>query len=226
VTIVRARRLLKLPSRSETKPQWERIMRPLIFVFVALLPFIGMPVQAQETEKGPGRLEVTAIPGGGTFFIDTDSEPGFGSYDLGGSVTYRLAPHFSVEGEVGGTLGVTQSLQIGGFTSDMKTPNMFGYTGNLLVVGSARHALTPYATGGVGGLTVFERPALGINDTENLLTGNVGGGVKWYVNHRWGLRGDYRFIAVGSTDSAPDFFGHETRYGHRVYGGAVVNVLQ
>ena len=83
----------------------------------------------------------------------------------------------------------------------------------------------PYVTGGVGGLTLFERRALVVDDAETFLTGNVGGGVNWYAG-RWGLRGDYRFIAVQSKDDAPAFFGQETRYGHRVYGGVLVNVGQ
>ena len=78
-------------------------------------------------------------------------------------------------------------------------------------------------TGGAGGLSLFETTGLGITGTETFLTGNVGAGVKWYSG-RWGLRGDYRFIAVQSKDDAPVFFGRETRYAHRVYGGFVVNV--
>jgi hypothetical protein len=85
-----------------------------------------------------------------------------------------------------------------------------------------RSAIVPYATGGVGGLSLFHRASLGINDTETFLTGNVGGGLKWF-HGRWGLRGDYRFLAVRSKDDAPSFFGRETRYGHRVYGGILVN---
>jgi len=34
---------------------------------------------------------------------------------------------------------------------------------------------------------------------------------------------DYRFTAVRSKDDAPSFFGQETRYGHRVYGGVLIN---
>lgn len=54
-------------------------------------------------------------------------------------------------------------------------------------------------------LTTFERGALGVNDTETFLAGNVGGGVKWYSgNRRWGLRSD-------------------ERYGHRLSGGVILN---
>jgi hypothetical protein len=75
----------------------------------------------------------------------------------------------------------------------------------------------PYVTGGIGGLTMLQRASLGVNSAETFLTGDVGGGLKWYApNGRWGVRGDYRFIAVRSRDDAPAFFGQETRYGHRV----------
>ena len=85
--------------------------------------------------------------------------------------------------------------------------------------------MVPYLTGGVGGLTMFERPGLTSTDAETFLTGNVGGGVSWYAG-RWGLRGDYRFIAVQSKDDAPAFFGREERYGHRVYAGVLLNVAR
>jgi len=51
--------------------------------------------------------------------------------------------------------------------------------------------------------------------------------VKWYApNGRWGLRGDYRFMAVRSDESAPVFFGQDTRYGHRVYGAVLINAVR
>jgi hypothetical protein len=51
--------------------------------------------------------------------------------------------------------------------------------------------------------------------------------VKWYAaNGRWGLRGDYRFIATQSKDTAPAFYGQDTRYGHRVYGAVIINAVR
>ena len=48
----------------------------------------------------------------------------------------------------------------------------------------------PYATSGVGGFTMFNKASLGINSNGTFLTGNVGGGLKWYApNGRWGRRG-------------------------------------
>jgi Outer membrane protein beta-barrel domain len=202
--------------------------------FTALITVITLGISAQTfaqsreaSSSGPGRVEITIIPGGGTFFTEgKDTQgPSFGNYDLGGSVTLNFNRWIGVEGEVSGALGVSQSLDFSGTTqTDVKTPHLLNYSGNV-IVNAARGSVVPYATGGIGALSLFERSGLGINDTETFLTTNVGGGLKWYSG-RWGLRGDYRFIAVQSKDDAPAFFGQETRYGHRVYGGVILNVVR
>jgi hypothetical protein len=184
------------------------------------------PVFAQDSVPGPGAVVVTVIPGGATFFTEgkNTNGPSFGNYSLGAGVEVNFNRYLGVEGEVSGALGVTQDLQLVGGPSNTKTPNTLNYSGNLVVSAPLRHALVPYATGGVGGLTLFDKASLGINNTDTFLTGNVGGGLKWFSsNGRWGLRGDYRFVAVKSKDDAPDFWGQETRYGHRVYGGVLIN---
>ena len=98
-----------------------------------------------------------------------------------------------------GAIGLSQTMQVGTFTVDEKSPHLLNYSGNLVVSAPTGTSVVPYVTGGVGGLTLFERRALVVDDTETFLTGNVGGGVNWYAG-RWGLRGDYRFIAVQSKD--------------------------
>jgi hypothetical protein len=200
----------------------------LLTVFVAA---VGLsPALAQTTESsssGPGKVEASIIPGGGIFFTEgKDSHaPSFGNYDVGGSLTVNVNRYVGIEGEVSGGLGVSQSLDVAGASlADTPTPHLLNYSGNL-IVHAARGPVVPYVTGGVGGLSLFERADLGVNDTETFFTGNVGAGVKWYSG-RFGLRGDYRFIAVQSNDNAPAFFGQETRYGHRVYGGIVLNVAR
>ena len=180
---------------------------------------------AQERGAGAGRFEVTGFPAGGTFFTkgSTDDEPAFKNYALGASATVGLTSHVGIEGELGSMIATTSDLQFGDLNSNIKAPNMLSYTANAVVALVAGHAVVPYATGGIGGRTMFERPQVGVIADETFLSGNVGGGVKWYSG-RWGLRGDYRFIALKSKDDAPAFFGQETRYGHRVYGGVLLNV--
>ena len=59
------------------------------------------------------------------------------------------------------------------------------------------------------------------------IEGEVGGSVKWYApNGRWGVRGDYRFIALGGKDTGAAFLGQDDRYGHRVYGGIIINAIR
>lgn len=197
-----------------------------IAVLLAVVGLIGTgTAYAQEAAPGPGAVEVTIIPGGGTFFTEGKNTqgPSFGNYGVGAGVSVNFNRYVGVEGEVSGGLGITQDLQFGGLTSNVKTPNLLNYTGNVVVSVPNRSSVTPYVTGGAGGLSLLETQGLGIQSTETFLTGNVGAGVKWYSG-RWGIRGDYRFVAVQSKDDAPAFFGQETRYGHRVYGGVIVNV--
>ena len=195
--------------------------------FMFTLSLLGATrAYAQAESAGPGTVEINLIPGGATFFTEQGAAPSFGSYSLGGSLAYNITRWIGVEGEAGGNLGVSQSLQFGAINGSVKTPNMATYAGNLIVSAPTHSSVFPYVTGGVGGLTLLETPELGINRKDTFLTGNVGGGVRWYANQHWGLRADYRFIAVKSKDDAPAFFGLDTRYGHRVYGGIVVNLVR
>ena len=201
-------------------------MTRFIAVLFTVVGVLGASqVYAQESAAGPGPVVVTIIPGGATFFTEgKDTKgPSFGNYNLGAGVTVNFNRFVGVEGEVSGALGITQDLTLAGGTSNLKTPDLLNYSGNLVISAPNRSSVVPYVTGGVGGLSVFEKQTLGITGTQTFFTSNVGGGLNWYAG-RWGLRGDYRFIAIKSKDDAPAFFGQETRYGHRVYGGVLLNV--
>ena len=202
-------------------------MTRVIAVLIAVASVLGAShAYAQESNAaGPAPVVVTIIPGGATYFTEgADTKgPSFGNYQLGGAVAVNFNRFVGVEGEVGGALGITQDLMLPGGVSNLKTPDLLNYSGNLVISAANKTSVVPYVTGGIGGLSVFKKEALGIPDNETFFTSNVGGGVNWYAG-RWGLRGDYRFIAVQKKDSAPAFFGQETRYGHRVYGGVLLNV--
>ena len=201
-------------------------MKQWIASVVAVVSLAGAsPALAQESHQGAGAVIVTVIPASGTFFTqgkDTKA-PSFGNYGAGASAEVRVNRYVGIEGEVTGAFGITQNLAFTSGTVNQKTPNLLNYNGNVIVSVPTHHSIEPYVTGGVGGLTLYDKPALGITDSDTFFTGNVGGGVKWF-NGRWGVRADYRFIAVKSKTDAPAFFGQETRYGHRVYGGLLINV--
>ena len=74
------------------------------------------PVFAQESAPGPGKVVITIIPGGATFFTEAEDNPlgpSFGNYELGGSVAVNFNRYVGVEGEVSGGIGVSQTLQVG-----------------------------------------------------------------------------------------------------------------
>ena len=170
-------------------------MKRGIAVFAAALVLTGInqaQAQTREQAPGPGVVEVTIIPAGGTFFTEgKDAQgPSFGTYDIGGGVTVNFNRYVGVEGEISSALGVSQSLDFNGVSSDVKAPHQLNYSGNLMISAPTRSSVVPYVIGGVGGLSLFERASLGINDNETFLTGNVGGGVKWYsraVGPAWRL---------------------------------------
>jgi hypothetical protein len=197
-----------------------------VSVFVVVLSLAAVDrAFAQDTTPGPGRAEITLIPGGGFLFLENEdaSAPSFGNYQLGGAVAYNFNRFIAVEGEVGTSLGISQSLDFG-YSDSVRTPDILTYSGNLVVSLPSGRSVVPYVAGGAGGLSLFKREELGVDDTETLFTGNVGAGVKWYSG-RWGLRADYRFVAVPSRDEVSAFgFGTEARYGHRVYGAVLLNV--
>ena len=187
----------------------------------------GAYAQESNSGVGPGFVEVTYMPAGAAFFTSKGNAPSFGNYGFGTAVTFNLNRVVGIEGEIASMIATTSGLQFGDLPDNVKAPNMLSYTGNVVVSLASGHSVVPYAVGGVGGLTMFERPALGVLSDETFLTGNVGGGVKWYApNNWWGLRGDYRFAANRSKDDAPEFFGRETRYVHRVYAAVIINTVR
>jgi hypothetical protein len=184
---------------------------------------------AQEGGLGAGRFEVAALPGGGMFFTtsDNEAEPEFGNYMVGAAFTYNVNRWVGIEGEGGSLIGLKQDLIFDGRAlTNQRTPLMFGYTGNVVVNpwGSDR-PFVPFVTGGFGGLTVVdtnEAAALDITSKTTFMTGNFGGGLRWFAANGWGVRGDYRLTLVDGKSTAPMFFGRDSiRYGHRVSAGLV-----
>ena len=203
-------------------------MRRVIAGFIIGLSIVGAGrANAQEAAPGPGKAEVTVIPGGWTFFPSKGAGPGFGNYEVGATFGYNFTRAIGVEGEVGAAIGIKQNIDMASDITIHETPpNLLSYNGNVIYHVPV-HSLVPYATAGVGATTLYERQLLGIFGGDTFLTGNVGGGVKWYAsNGRWGLRGDYRFQAIRSQDDAPEFFGRDNRFGHRLYGAVVITAVK
>jgi Outer membrane protein beta-barrel domain len=197
---------------------------------IGILTLAAGTAIAQETTGagGAGRVEVTAAPIGGLFFVPSSSEtePKFRNYGLGAAVTGNINRWVGIEGDMAFAVGMKQDVTFNGsLFADQKTPNMLTYSGNVVVNpwGSNRRVV-PYFTGGAGALTMFNATDvenLGVTSNETFFTSNVGGGVRWFMSQNWGLRGDYRLFMIRSKDDAPVFFGQENRMGHRVSASLV-----
>jgi hypothetical protein len=198
------------------------------FTTVAVIAIVTVGTVADAQERmGAGRIEVAGFPTGGMFFtgLSNDQEPKFENYALGAAFTYNLNRYFGLEGEFGNAVGVHQKITFrDNVLTNQRSPSLWAYTGNVVVnpMGNDR-IIVPYATGGLGGMTLREKDdihTLGVIHNTTYLAGNVGGGVKWFAHRYFGLRGDYRLVMVNDRSTAPEFFGrHEVRYGHRIYGG-------
>jgi outer membrane protein with beta-barrel domain len=195
-------------------------------IFAALL--CTATAYAQEPGAGAGRFEVGAFPGGAMFLTASENGNGtdFANYAVGGSFTVNLNQWIGLEGEGGGAVGVHQDFTLGTtpFTNQ-RTPNMWSYGGNIVVSPAGNHrSIVPFVVGGLGGLTITPTGngnALGITNYDTYLTGNMGGGLKWFSTRHFGVRGDYRFFMVKNNDTAPLLFSNQNRYGHRVQAGLV-----
>lgn len=202
------------------------LRRMLTGAFAALVMVAS--AHAQDVGAGAGRVEVGVFPGGGMFFTESGKggESDFLNYALGASFAVNVNRWIGLEAEGGGTVGVRQSFNVGRTAfADHRTPSTLVYAGNVVVhPGGRDRAVVPYLTGGIGGLTFTpwnDAKSVGIASYETFLTANVGAGIKWFSTRHFGIRGDYRFIAVKSRDTAPAFFGSEDRYGHRVQAGLI-----
>jgi len=197
-------------------------------IAAAAVAVVAAPAYAQEKGPGPGTVELTIIPGGGLLFVSGGSESKFRNYDVGGALAVNLNRYIGVEAEGSTALGVYhQRLAVGSLSTTEAPPNIVDFSGNvtLSAPGGTSHTV-PYAIGGIGSMVLLTHTDLGIGSSKAFLTGNLGGGLKWYANGRWGLRADYRFVMIRSSDTAPEFFGREGRFAHRIYGGVVLNLVE
>src|SRR5258705_8481424 len=70
---------------------------------------------AQDAAPGPGTVEATVMPGGAMFFTRRNGASGFGDYTLGGAVTYNISRVIGLEGQVSGSIGISnRSLRLAG----------------------------------------------------------------------------------------------------------------
>lgn len=110
-------------------------MRGLVIGLLVAVPLLTTPLRAQEA-PGPGHIEVGVFPVGGIFFTNSSSasEPDFGNFALGATVTYTVNRWIGVEAEMGSALGVKQRMRVANVATDeQRSPTLYSYSGGVVV---------------------------------------------------------------------------------------------
>jgi opacity protein-like surface antigen len=192
-------------------------------LFVATVAVAGclstsLPAAAQSPSR---QVEGAVFPGSVIVFREeAGGAPAFNSFATFGTVTVNLTEAMAVEGEFGVNFGFDQEIDFVLDAPESRPPTMVVY-GASVVAHLVPNDLSgvPYVIAGAGGLTLTERPELGVTKSATFFTLNAGVGAKFNVTAYWGIRIEYRFIAVVSNDGAPEFFGRDNRFGHRLAAG-------
>lgn len=140
-------------------------MNRTIAICLTLFLSSESPLLAQETVASPGSVEVMLTPAGGTFFT-SGSGPDFGNYTYGGALTINLNRFVGFEADLAGSTGIAQDLEFGNTTMNAKSPNTFMYLGDVVISVPTGRPLIPYVAASAGGLTMFERAAVNVRDSQ------------------------------------------------------------
>lgn len=201
-------------------------MRRSVAAMMVAVTATFLPTASHAQDGDVPRVEVSILPAGATIFTEDDAGgPSFVGYTLAGAVAVNANHFIGFEVEVAGNIGIEQDLDFKTQTVSAQPPHLLQYTGSVLVYPGGRdNRVVPYVSGGLGGLTLFERAEVAVPENTTFFAGTLGGGLKVDATDRLGVRVDYRFVPIASKDDAPQFFGREARYGHRIVGGITVSL--
>jgi hypothetical protein len=158
-------------------------------------------------ENGAGHVEIdSALLGGGTLFIPSAAPRSVG-YVFDVATNLNVSRRVGIEGDFAWAMSRTHTTGLSGLApASVRTPNMLFYTGNVLFspLGHGR-SFIPYVELGGGALSALggsPSDSFGLASDSTHLTANLGGGVRWFPMPHWGVRGDYRYIAIRN-ENAP-----------------------
>lgn len=198
------------------------------WLVVALVLAVTPGLALAQEKPGAQRIEIgSAIFGGGLMWVPSaNASAGMSrSYMLSGAFTNNVNHWIGIEGDVGVALGRHGAHDIYGVTSNHRTPNVLMYSGNVIYNPFASNRpLVPYVSAGLGGVTTFaaaEATDYGLPAETTYLMGSAGGGVRWFPIWHYGVRVDYRYMAI-KNDVAPAGGTRLVRSAHRVYGALVL----
>jgi hypothetical protein len=171
-----------------------------IFCPGRLIVLIALVVAASIASYGQGPVEVSGNLG---------VVSGIGSHgSFGGSIGAPIADHLLLSGDLSYIPMGGSSVTLNGATTS-SSAKAINFNGNLQyqfkAIRSAR-AVVPYAGAGVGFLhSAFSSSSTLPGSSFNISGGstdlyfNFGGGLRYYVNERWGFRPEFMVFAGSTT---------------------------
>lgn len=194
-------------------------------VLFAAATMLASGVAFAQEPVGAGRVELeSALFGGGAIYMPTPGSQSTG-YVLNVGATANINRWAGIEGDFAWAMSRRQALSLYGVAPvNQRTPNMLFYTGNVVISpGGHHHKFVPYVEVGAGAMTVIgsaESGAFGLAADSTHLTVNIGAGARWFPLPHWGVRGDYRYIAI--ENSNPPASVAAVRHANRLYGALVL----
>ena len=184
-----------------------RLQSIAVAALVGLSPAVSSDVLAQE-ESSYSRGEVSLAGG---FQVLNQNDTGladrFIDVPLVATYGYRLSPRWALEGEFTWLVPVKQDVDLGtGAKQERKTPDILAYQANLRADLPVATAWSPYLAAGAGALTVLSNTGPDrlpqLDESETMFALDFGGGLKWGLNPRWTIRGDFRELVAFPSDQA------------------------
>jgi len=168
-------------------------MKKAVFALVLLSMFI-IPLTSQAAEEA-NRFYLSPFVGGMTFDGSKDLET---SPLIGLRGGYNLTKNWAVEALFQYIAAETDDIDwnatecCGSGSKSSKDVDIYRYGVNLVYNFMPDSKLIPFLTVGVGGMTLDGPDAYDFNETDP--TVDFGGGLKYYFNDNWAIRGDIRDV--------------------------------
>lgn len=161
---------------------------PIVTIIAATIVMTGAtaPLFAQTAFW---RHEVTGVVGGQLSDVSGQYDD-FGAnfqkeMNLGGRYQYNITPRWALEGSF---LYTPVNAELARLSRDVSVDSSY-YSGNVVFNILPNHRFVPYATGGIGGVTLDVQSG---GETETYLGFNFGGGITAPISDRWSFRVDVR----------------------------------
>jgi hypothetical protein len=206
------------------RTNWDLLTRTALMFLAAIVVTSGM---ALAQEAGAGRVELdSALLGGGTLFIPSAAPRSIG-YVFVAAVNVNVSRRVGVEGDFAWAMSRQHTVGLAGVApATVRTPNMLFYTANVIFspLGHSRNFI-PYAEFGGGALELLGGSAsdsFGLAPGSTHLIANIGGGVRWFPIPHWGVRGDYRYIAIRNAAPPQGLGVVPVGHAQRLYGALVL----